>query len=80
MGREPSKRRQITQCLGLNARPTVKPDAFPPLYADIKCNNIDISRISEIWLNCHVRDSLMPPLAISFQGKIDLNAVVSVWQ
>ena len=44
VGREPSKPQQIPQCLVLNARSIVMPDAFSALCADVKTNNIDICR------------------------------------
>ena len=43
----PSKPKQIPQCLVLNARSIVKPDAYPALYAELKSNNIDVCCISE---------------------------------
>ena len=61
VGREPSKPQQIPQCLVLNARSIVKPDAFSALYADIKTNNIDICCISELWLNHTVCNSQVCP-------------------
>jgi hypothetical protein len=47
IGRETSKPRQIPKCLVLNARSLVKPDAYPALYAELNCNNIDLCFISE---------------------------------
>ena len=61
MGREPSKPQQSPQCLVLNARSTVKPDAFSALCADVKTNNIDICCISETWLNYTVCNSQVCP-------------------
>ena len=61
VSREPSKPQQIPQCLVLNARSIVKPDAFSALYADIKTNNIDICCISETWLNHTVCNSQVCP-------------------
>ena len=61
VGREPSKPQQIPQCLVLNARSIVKPDAFSALFADIKTNNIDICCISETWLHYTVCNSQVCP-------------------
>jgi hypothetical protein len=69
IGPEPSKPQQIPQCLVLNARSIVKPDAFPALYADIKSNNIDVCCISETWLNHSVCNSLICPAGYSFLRK-----------
>ncbi len=54
----PSKPKQIPQCLVLNARSIVKPDAYPALYAELKSNNIDVCCISETWLNPTIASSL----------------------
>ena len=62
VGREPSKPQQIPQCLVLNARSIVKPDAFSALFAEIKTNNnIDICCISETWLHYIVCNSQVCP-------------------
>ena len=61
VGREPSKPQQIPQCLVLNARSIVMPDAFSALCADVKTNNIDICCISETWLNHTVCNSQVCP-------------------
>ncbi len=68
-GREPSKPQEIPQCLVLNARSIIKPDAFPALYADIKTNNIDICCISETWLNHTVSNSQVCPSGYSILRK-----------
>ena len=57
----PSKPKQIPQCLVLNARSIVKPDAYPALYAELKSNNIDVCCISETWLNPTIASSLICP-------------------
>ena len=69
VGRNPSKPRQIPQCLVLNARSMAKPDAFPALYADIKSNNIDVCCLSETWLKYTVSDSLICPPGYSILRK-----------
>lgn len=48
---EPTKPKLIPQCLVVNARSIVKPDAYPELYAELKSNNIDVCCISETWLH-----------------------------
>ena len=69
VGREPSKPQQIPQCLVLNARSIVKPDAFSALYAGIKSNNIDIFCISETWLSYTVSNSQVCPSGYSILRK-----------
>ena len=61
IGQGPSKSKQIPQCLVLNARSIVKPDAYPALYAELKSNNIDVCCISETWLNPTITISLICP-------------------
>ena len=58
----PSQPRLIPCCLVLNARSIAKPDAFPALCADIKCNNIDhFCCITETWLKPTIPSSLLCP-------------------
>ena len=51
----------IKLLLVLNARSIVKPDAFPALCADSKCNNIGVCCISETWLKPTIPNSLICP-------------------
>ena len=61
--------RIIPRCLVLNARSLVKPDALPALYADLKCNDIDICCISETWLKPIIPDHLVCPAGFSIIRK-----------
>ena len=57
----PSQPRLIPCCSVLNARSIAKPDAFPALCADIKCNNIDVCCITETWLKPTKPSALLCP-------------------
>ncbi len=70
----PTSPRVIPRCPVLNARSLIKPDALPALYADLKCNEIDICCISETWLKPVIPNYLVCPDGYSIVKKIELIA------
>ena len=60
-GRAVSKPRQIPECLVLNARLLVKPDAYSALHVELNSNSTDLCFISETWLHSAIPNSLICP-------------------
>ena len=57
----PTEPKLIPRFIVFYARYVVKPDAFPALCADLKCNNIEVCCISQTWLRQAVPSYLISP-------------------
>ena len=57
----PPVSKAVPECLVMNARSLVKPDAPSALNTELRLNNIDFCFVSETWLNSNISSNLVCP-------------------